>query len=89
MNGKRTLVDMVLTLGVGAAMLTNISVRTEKAHNFGEKIASNLQGYVGSIGAGAVEYGLPSFAALGTIALGLIAVRATDKYLMNRKRESI
>ncbi|PIZ33680.1 MAG: hypothetical protein COY38_05260 [Candidatus Aenigmarchaeota archaeon CG_4_10_14_0_8_um_filter_37_24] len=82
---KRTLWGIVITAGVGAEMLTNVFEITKTFYEIGEKIAPRLQEYVGSIGSGAVEYGLPGLVCLGTLVLGGIAVKATDQYLLNRR----
>lgn len=82
---KRTLGDILLTTGVGVGMLTNCFEITKTFYEMGEKIAPRIQEYVGSVGSGAVEYGLPGLACLGTIALGAMAVKATDQYLVNKR----
>jgi len=82
---KRTLGDIILTTGVGAGMLTNCFEVTKTFYEMGEKIAPRIQEYVGSVGSGVAEYGLPGLVCLGTIALGAMAVNATDKYLLNKR----
>lgn len=84
-QNQRTLMDIVLTTGVGAGMITNVLVTTKTLYETGEKIAPRVQEYIGSIGSGAVEYGLLGSVCLGTIVLGALAVKATDQYLLNRK----
>ena len=83
---KRTLWDIVITTGVGAGMLTNVFETTQGFYEMGEKIAPRIQEYVGSIGSGVAEYGLPGVACLGTLVLGALAVKATDQYLLSRKQ---
>ena len=83
---KRTLWDIVITTGVGAVMLTNVFETTQRFYEMGEKIAPRIQEYVGSIGSGVAEYGLPGVVCVGTFALGALAVKATDQYLLSRKQ---
>ena len=81
---RRSLSDMLITISVGGVMLTNVFETTEKFYKMGEKIAPGLQEYVGTVGSDVVEYGLPVLANLVTVTLGIIAVNATDKYLLNK-----
>ena len=83
---KRTLCDIVLTAGVGVGMLGNVFETTQRFYEMGEKIAPRIQEYVGSIGSGVAEYGLPGVVCVGTFALGALAVKATDQYLLSRKQ---
>ena len=82
---KRTLWDIAITTGVGVGMLTNVFENTQRLYEMGEKIAPRIQEYIGSIGSGVVEYGLPGVACVGTLALGVLAVKATDKYLLDER----
>lgn len=89
MDGKRTLEDVLMTVGVGAGMAANVCECTNNFHKYGEKIAPRIQEYVGSMGSGAIEYGLPAMVAIATAWLGVLAVKATDQYLLNRKGRAI
>ena len=89
MNGKRTPLEIALTIGVGTGILSNVVTVAKEFHKIGEEIAPRTQEYIGIIGSGAVEYGLPVLACLGGLVLGGVAVKATDQYLKNRKVQRI
>lgn len=80
-NVRRVAADV----GVGSSMLVNILYATEYMAQKGNDLAAVAQDYAGSAGSGAVKYGLPIVAFIGTLALGVLAVRATDYYIANGK----
>ena len=84
---RRSLWNILITVGVGGGMITNVIQSTETLYKMGEEIAPKIQGHVGSIGSEAFRYGLPGIAFLGTLAVGVIAVVATDKYLLDRTNQ--
>jgi hypothetical protein len=85
---KRTLFDIVVTTGVGTGMLTNVVVVTKHFYEIGEKVAPKIQEYVGSLGSGIIEYGLPTIAFGGALSLVPMAVKAIDQYLLNKKQDT-
>ncbi len=84
MKGERTLEGILLTIGVGAAMINNVEVCTRIFYRNGKELASMAQEYFGPMTSNVVEYGLPALAFLGTTCIGILAVKATDRYLLNR-----
>jgi hypothetical protein len=87
MEKKRKLTDIVTTAGIGVTTTVGGIEVIKTAVDIGDRIAPHIEKYAGSIGSGAVEYGLPVVAGLGLLSFIYTATKATDNYLLEHQRE--
>ncbi|MBS3170780.1 hypothetical protein J4223_03285 [Candidatus Woesearchaeota archaeon] len=87
MEKKRKLTDIVTTAGVGITTTVGGIELIKIAEDIGDRIAPHIEKYVGLIGSGVVEYGLPVVVVLGMFYFISTATKATDNYLLERQRE--
>lgn len=82
---RRSLNHILEVSGTGLIMLAGAARLTTWWYEVGKDVAPKVQEYVGTIGSGAVEYGLPGAALLVTSLATLKVIGMTDNYLVNKR----
>ncbi|MBR9704817.1 hypothetical protein GOV12_05375 [Candidatus Pacearchaeota archaeon] len=82
---KRNLSTISLDSGVGLTMLAGGFHIFKQTFEIAEELAPKIQEHVGTIGSNILEYGYSSLYAICATGLTYLAVKATDKFLVDRQ----
>ena len=83
---KGTLAEKLLSACVGYSLLSEGVDVVIIEHDFAEKVGNTCQRYVGSVGAGVIEFALPAIVGAAYLGLAAIATVATYEFLTKKSQ---
>ena len=76
---ERTLWTLINDFSIGATMTMGALKIGETTYKLGKLVGSEIQDYVGTLGSGMVEYGMPGIYAAAAVSFIYNTVKAADR----------